>query len=270
MTIDAGRDLATTGQGAISEAQAAELATSLFGVRGQARRLDGEYDDNFHISGGAGDRGFVFKLSHTAEKQAVIALQHEAIRLAGYGQVRLATTDIDGVRRYARLLEWIPGELLAKVQPQSAALLRSLGESLAKLDRALLDFDHPAAHRHMQWDLLQAGELRQEAHFIADDRRRSLVTKLLGRVDDEVLPVASRLRRSVIHGDANDFNVVVRDDRVAGLIDFGDMVHSATVTDLAIAAAYVMTAAHDPLGAASHVVAGYHAQLPLTDAEQRA
>src|SRR3954470_5965786 len=150
MPIDAGHDLVTTGQGAISEAQAAELASSLFGVRGQARRLDGEYDDNFHISAGAGDRGFVFKLSHAGEKEAVIALQHEAIRLAGYGQVRLAAADVDGIRRYARLLEWIPGELLAKVQPQSAALLRSLGESLAKLDRALLDFDHPAAHRHMQ------------------------------------------------------------------------------------------------------------------------
>ena len=43
--------------------------------------------------------------------------------------------------------------------------------------------------------------------------------------------------------------------RVAGLIDFGDMVDSATVTDLAIAAAYAMTGKHDPLGAASHVVA---------------
>ena len=269
MPIDAGHDLATTERGAISEERAAELAFTLFGVRGRAKRLDGEYDDNFQITARDTDRGWVFKISDPGEKESVIALQHEAIRLAGFGTPRLAEAEVDGVRRYARLLEWIPGTLLAHVQPQSAGLLRSLGQSLAKLDGALMDFDHPAAHRKMQWDLLQAAALRQEAHFIADPHRRTLVENLLGRVDDEVLPVAARLRRSVIHGDANDFNVVVRNERVAGLIDFGDMVHSATVTDLAIAAAYVMTAKHDPLGAAAHVVAGYHAELPLTDAEQR-
>src|SRR5436190_1961055 len=269
MPIDAGHELAPAARDLITEHRAAELAESLFGVHGQARRLDGEYDDNFHIVASGNDTSWVLKIAHAGEDEAVIALQHEAIRRAGFGQPRLATADVDGVRRYVRLLEWIPGTLLAHVRPHSAALLKSLGALLAKLDRALLDFDAPAAHRPMQWDLLQAAELQEEAHCIADQGRRALVTRLLQRVDDEVLPVAERLRRSVIHGDANDFNMVVRDDRVVGLIDFGDMVHSATVTDLAIAAAYVMTGAHDPLGAASHVVAGYHHELPLTDAEQR-
>jgi 4-aminobutyrate aminotransferase-like enzyme/Ser/Thr protein kinase RdoA (MazF antagonist) len=266
MPIDAGHAL-TTARHAITEQRAAELAQSLFGVLGQIERLDGEYDDNFRV---AGDRGaWVLKISHAGEDESVIELQHEAIRRAGFGQPRLATIDMDGVRRHVRLLDWIPGTLLAHMRPHSAALLASLGAMLAKADRALLGFDHPAAHRHMQWDLLRAGALLEETHHIVDPRRRALVTQLLQRVDDEVLPVAERLRRSIIHGDANDFNVVVRDNRVVGLIDFGDMVHSATVTDLAIAAAYAMTGAHDPLGAASHVVAGYHAEFPLTDAEQR-
>ncbi|HJQ21232.1 MAG TPA: aminotransferase class III-fold pyridoxal phosphate-dependent enzyme [Gemmatimonadaceae bacterium] len=269
MPIDAGHELATTARAAITDQRAAELAEALFGIRGRAQRLDGEYDDNFRVTAADGDRSWVLKISAAGEDEAVIALQHEAIRRAGYGEPRLASTDVDGVRRHVRLLEWISGSLLAHVRPRSSALLDSLGSSLAKLDRALLDFDAPAAHRHMQWDLLQAGALLDDAHHIADQRRRAVVTRLLQRVDDEVLPVASRLRRSVIHGDANDFNVVVRDDRVVGLIDFGDIVHSATVTDLAIAAAYVMCGEHDPLGAASHVVAGYHRVLPLTDAEQR-
>src|SRR5213082_2548201 len=127
MPIDAGHELTAGAADAISEARAAELAASLFGVRSRAQRLDGEYDDNFHLTGDGTNRGWVFKISHPAEDEAVIALQHEAIRRAGFGQPRLATTEIDGVRRYARLLDWIPGTLLAHAQPQSAALLRSLG-----------------------------------------------------------------------------------------------------------------------------------------------
>jgi 4-aminobutyrate aminotransferase-like enzyme/Ser/Thr protein kinase RdoA (MazF antagonist) len=269
MPIDAGQELGTSSRDAITEQRATELAASLFGLSGTARRLDGEYDDNFHLTPADGEPGWVLKISHAGEEEAVIACQHAAIRHAGSGTPRLAKAEVDGMQRYVRLLEWIPGELLAHVAPQSAPLLRSLGAELAKVDRALLDFDHPAAHRHMQWDLLQAGALRGETHFVADERRRALLERFFDRIDAEVLPVAARLRRSVIHGDANDFNVVVRGDRVVGLIDWGDMVHSATVTDLAIAAAYVMTGKHDPLGAAAHVVAGYDGELPLTGAERR-
>jgi 4-aminobutyrate aminotransferase-like enzyme len=54
---------------------------------------------------------------------------------------------------------------------------------------------------------------------------------------------------------------------VIGLIDFGDTLRTATVSELAIAAAYAMMGKPDPLAAAAHVVAGYHAALPLTEAE---
>jgi 4-aminobutyrate aminotransferase-like enzyme/Ser/Thr protein kinase RdoA (MazF antagonist) len=270
MPIDAGHGLATADRDVLPDSRASELAAALFGVRGRARRLDGEYDENFHIEGAGGDPGWVLKIAQAGEDEAVIALQNEAIRHVGRGRPRLAIAEVNGVRRHVRLLDWIPGTLLANVTPQSAALLRSLGAELARLDRGLLDFDHPAAHRHMQWDLLRAGALRDETHHVSDQRRRALVNGILQRVDDEILPAVARLRRSVIHGDANDFNVIERDDRVAGIIDFGDMVHSATVTDLAIAAAYVMTGKHDPLGAAAHVVAGYARELPLTEAERRA
>ena len=52
----------------------------------------------------------------------------------------------------------------------------------------------------------------------------------------------------MIHNDANDYNVLVdtrdtgdlmtRNQAVLGLVDLGDMLHSHTVNDLAIAMAY--------------------------------
>ena len=78
------------------------------------------------------------------------------------------------------------------------------------------------------------------------------------------------LRPGVIHGDANDHNVLAEPDRMTGLLDFGDMVHSAIVCDLAVALAYAMLGERDPLAAAGAVIRGYHRHNPLDLAEQLA
>jgi len=76
------------------------------------------------------------------------------------------------------------------------------------------------------------------------------------------------LRRSVIHGDANDYNVLVDADRVTGLIDFGDIVYSWTVGNLAVALAYVVLGKEDLPAAAAHVIDGYTEEFPLTVEER--
>jgi Ser/Thr protein kinase RdoA (MazF antagonist) len=77
------------------------------------------------------------------------------------------------------------------------------------------------------------------------------------------------LRHSVIHGDANDYNVLVGAGRMVGLLDFGDMLHTSTVCDLAIALAYTMLNEKEPLSVAAQVIGGYHRCYPLTGAEQQ-
>jgi 4-aminobutyrate aminotransferase-like enzyme len=89
-----------------------------------------------------------------------------------------------------------------------------------------------------------------------------------------VVPLLGELRRSTVHNDGNDYNVLVgtagdkiADLRVIGVLDFGDMLRSFLASDPAIAAAYAVLGKRDPLGAATAVVSGYHASLPLTEAE---
>jgi Ser/Thr protein kinase RdoA (MazF antagonist) len=76
----------------------------------------------------------------------------------------------------------------------------------------------------------------------------------------------------VIHGDANDYNVLVDPETmtVSGLIDFGDMVYSYTVADLAVAIAYVVLEEADPLSAAREVIEGYKSEFLLLDDEVEA
>jgi 4-aminobutyrate aminotransferase-like enzyme len=79
------------------------------------------------------------------------------------------------------------------------------------------------------------------------------------------------LRQTVIHNDANDYNVLVDGDgevqSIVGLIDFGDMVRSYTIGDLAIGVAYALLEAPDPLDVAAIVTRGYHANNALDSNE---
>jgi Ser/Thr protein kinase RdoA (MazF antagonist) len=57
---------------------------------------------------------------------------------------------------------------------------------------------------------------------------------------------------------------------VVGIIDFGDMVHSWTVADPAVAVAYAMLDAADPLATAEAVIHGYQSEYPLLQQERAA
>jgi 4-aminobutyrate aminotransferase-like enzyme/Ser/Thr protein kinase RdoA (MazF antagonist) len=270
----------------VARADAARLARELFGVQATPRQLPGEYDDNFHLASGQGP-GFVLKVMHPARERELVelqcrALQHLAERAPQLGLPRivpsrsgdaLATAALpDGTSRFVWMLTYVPGTVLANVRPHPPDLLLSLGRFLGQLDAALLDFFHPAAQRELKWDLSRANWIRDHVGTIADAARRGLVERFVSLFDAEVVPALPRLRRSIVYGDANDHNVLVdgawtEPRTVRSVIDFGDMHHGITVSELAIAAAYGLLGKADPIGAAAQVAAGYHAALPLSEQE---
>src|SRR5258706_1661996 len=141
------------------------------------------------------------------------------------------------------------------------------------MDAALADFVHPAARRELKWDLTSAGWIRGHLHHLRDATQRAMVEKVLALYETEVVPALPGLRRTVVYGDANDYNVLVGAPlplprKVASVIDFGDLHESVTVSEVAIAAAYAILAKENPLRAAE-VVAGYHRAFPLIEEELR-
>jgi Ser/Thr protein kinase RdoA (MazF antagonist) len=287
-----------------TEAEAVRFALDLYGLDTTAKRLPGEYDDNFHLTtmanatpatfvldGPASElpRGcaFVLKAMHPAREQSLIdlqcrALQHLAERAPHLNLPRVCLTknsepfttitSVDGLSRLVWLLTYVPGVAMADAKPHSAELLASLGTLLGEMDGALADFSHRAAHRELKWDFARAGWIRHHLDLIADSDRRALVEKFLALYDTEVVPVMGRLRRSVVYGDANDYNVLVGEPRpvprrAISVIDFGDMHETFTVSEVAIAAAYALLGKKEPLRAAAAVVTGYHSAFPLTELE---
>jgi 4-aminobutyrate aminotransferase-like enzyme/Ser/Thr protein kinase RdoA (MazF antagonist) len=265
---------------------ASHVAFALYGLRAEARRLPGECDHNFHLKTGAGQE-FVLKIAPAAEQSNALDLQNKALEhLAAYnpslllpqvcttstGESIATVTSASGTTHLVRLLTYVPGKVFAGVKPHSPALLHSLGSMVGRLDRALQDFTHPAAARTLKWDLQRAMWIRDYLQHIAQPGRHTIVEHFLSQFASHVLPVLPRLRMSIIHGDANDYNVLVGGDdagpgQVVSVIDFGDMVHTYTVCGLAIASAYAMLNKVDPLTAAASVVAGYHEAFPLSESE---
>lgn len=99
-----------------------------------------------------------------------------------------------------RLVTFLPGILLYKVESHSDTLLRDLGRTLAKLDKCLLDFDHLAAHRDFDWDLKNASRtIRCHLEYIPIEKR-SLIMHFLEHFEEHIVSQFSDLRWSVIHG----------------------------------------------------------------------
>ncbi|HKW65506.1 MAG TPA: aminotransferase class III-fold pyridoxal phosphate-dependent enzyme [Candidatus Acidoferrum sp.] len=270
----------------VTEAEAVRLAREMYGLETAGRALPGEYDDNFHLIAADG-RAFVLKVMHPAREPSFIDLQSRAlVHLAERapqlplprvlpnrgGKLFSEITSADGSQRLVWLLSFVDGTVLAKVRPHGPELLRDLGRFLGEMDGALQTFEHPAAHRELKWDSSRAGWIKEYIGEIESAERRALVEKFLALYDAEVAPRLSTLRRGVIYGDANDYNVLVSDPwpqprKVAGVIDFGDMHYGLMVSEAAIAAAYAILGKADPLKAASEVVAGYHSEFPLQEKE---
>jgi len=270
----------------VSEGDATRLAASLYGVDAWARALPGEFDDNFRLTAADG-RSFVLKAMHPARERGLVALQcaalaHLEARVPHLPLPRVVPTRAgdavtssprpDGSPCLLWMLTWLEGTPLATARPRAPETLTALGRMLGELDGALADFTHPEAQRDFAWDLARAGEARSALDRVPDPARRALAERTLARYEAEVAPALGRLRRQLIHGDANDHNVIVGDPRVlpravTGLVDFGDMHHGLLVAEPAIAAAYALFGQEDPLAAAAAVVAGYHERRPLEEDE---
>jgi 4-aminobutyrate aminotransferase-like enzyme/Ser/Thr protein kinase RdoA (MazF antagonist) len=270
----------------LSSGEAVRIARDLYGIGGAARELPSERDQNFHLEGP--DGAFVLKVAGPAEPDGVLQLQDEALlwleerapelaipRLvaARSGETTVHVDDTGGPQRI-RLVTWLPGTLLADARPHAPELLGDLGRFLGRLDAALLGFTHPAAvERDLDWNPSRSlAVIARHRDAIHDPARRALVDGFVRRYEEGAAPLLPKLRKSVIHNDANDRNVLVGEPhpdarRISGLLDFGDMLETHTVSELAVATAYTVLGKRDPLAAAARVVAGYNEAFPLTEPE---
>ena len=199
-------------------------------------------------------------------KNSPIANKFQQFILNKQGQ-ELTQIVLNNIPAYFRILTYISGECWVNIKNKPRSLCSNLGQFMGIMDKSLQHFSHPAMHRHYTWDISNASEANNKLMYIKNHEQRRIAGYFLLQFDTEVLPILPTLRHAYIHNDANDYNVLVDESNITGLIDFGDMVYTALINNLAVTCTYAMLHEEDPIEVASLIVAGYHQVNPLTTQE---
>jgi len=162
-------------------------------------------------------------------------------------------------RHYVRVLRYVPGRLLydcmtCKTRDELMTgeikrlkLQRRLGEFLCQVDDGLQGLEqqgHPSLVRGLVWDLRQFDQIRVFSDAVKDETKRKLIEDIFTLYNSARSARLSRLPCSVIQNDANDRNLVVVGDEEnefnteLAILDFGDMIYTWRICELAIAVAY--------------------------------
>ena len=168
--------------------------------------------------------------------------------------------------RILRVLRFIPGPLLEQAEPTRRELA-AVGEMLARVSQALRPFRHERDRRLLLWDLANFARLGGVLADSVPAAYRPLARRIVDDFVAVVEPVAAELEQQVVHGDFSPFNLVVRpgsDQFVTGIIDFGDVVRTAVIFDVAVPMANLIGAGGGaPWAAAVTLLEGYRRHRPL-------
>lgn len=250
-----------------------------YGIEGSLARLPGE-NLNFLVTDKDG-RKHVFKIVDEHMPPDVVAMEHAAMEYAvaaGFEPhlPRIKENKVgsieSGINIHIKasyrclLIEFIDGTEMSALTDISENLLIDLGKTIADFGRVMQRFDHPAARRSHRWNLAEAERHEAKILLISDANKRALLIRAFAdwRQAREAL---SAVPWQFIHGDAHDENILVDDERVIGLIDFGDCCYNPAVCDLAICIAYLMMRGDDPLQIAGTILEGYQGVRPLSETE---
>lgn len=267
-----------------TENDAAGLIGELYALSGSARVLPGERDQNFLFETGNGEK-YVFKIVNREESREILEAQAELMQLLNSsacksprpvrslsGQYIVETEMPDRAKYIVWMLSYIEGMPLGTIRHHSKQLLYSTGYETGRIDSLLSEYTNSLFERDFSWDLRNfRAVVEKYMPLLTDSQLVEFVRETTLQFERRVEPVAHMLRKSIIHNDANDYNIIASEDdgelMVAGIIDWGDAVYSYTIANLAVAISYAMLDKADPLAAAVNITRGYNDAFALLPVE---
>ncbi|GAA4962835.1 aminotransferase class III-fold pyridoxal phosphate-dependent enzyme [Algibacter aquimarinus] len=267
----------------ISSKTAEDILFKLYGITAKPIKLPGEVDFNFRIKV-TNEDGFILKISGINQDISKLDFQQELLQYVELHKDNLIVpkvvkdknektiseiTDTNGKIRYVRLLTWVSGRLWSNVNPKLKDLRYSLGKTCGNTTKILLNFKHPKANYEFDWDIAQSLWTKNYLHLFSEEEK-TIVTAFQ-KSFESCQKSYIKLRKSIIHNDANDNNIVVSGNllnpEVKSVIDFGDAIYTQIINDLAVACAYAIMDFNDPLEASLAIIEGYHKSFALKKEE---
>ncbi|XP_072038601.1 hydroxylysine kinase-like [Amphiura filiformis] len=188
-------------------------------------------------------------------------------------------------------LTYLPGNTLEAACPKSVPLpwFKDLGQYLARIDKALMDYPHiedipmmTKQGQNSEWSLNTIPRYRALLHVVQDDTMRNLIESVIDEFDKEVVPKIPQLRTAMIYNDFNQNNIIAKvsttkDSKdvdqhtldIIGIIDFNDICCSCILFEIGIASTYMMYIQKegDRLAACRQFLQGYESLISLTEDE---
>lgn len=179
----------------------------------------------------------------------------------------LTSFKVENSAKTARLLTFLEGTFLGNAE-HTTALFESFGKFMTEMDLDLKDLqNYVIAARQSKWDLQYFLLNEKYVPYITNPAERKIVAYFFLQYKQNVLPLLHSLRKQIIHGDANDWNVLTQNGTVSGIIDFGDVCFSQLINELAIAITYALMGKENPVDWAVPIISSYHKILPLEENE---
>lgn len=267
----------------ISTQEAEKILFEHYNIKGKAYELPGYTDFNFRIKV-ENENSYVLKISRKNSNDNFTLFLRDILLYLEKNSNELTVPRIicdkkgdyiselfDGNqnKQNVRLLSWVSGRIWGQVNPRLKKLHFSLGKTCGKITKALQNFDHPQAHGEFEWDTAQSLWTKKHLHLF-NDEEKEIVSYFQNMFEDN-LASYNLLRKSIVHNDANDNNIIVSEDlinpTVTSIIDYGDAIHTQIINDVAVSCSYAIMDHLDPLEAALPVVSGYYASFPLQEEE---
>ncbi|KAH9255062.1 hypothetical protein BASA81_006821 [Batrachochytrium salamandrivorans] len=189
---------------------------------------------------------FVLKIHNGADANQFPLAQAEALESLARQGIACPVDHQRGVYlqdHFVRLLDYVPGELLFHHPHKTLEMYFALGEFLAGVDIGLkashvADKHDVVKSRELQWDLRYFAQLEFFVNSLSEQGQRQVCLNTLrefAKLNSE------KFQLGLVHNDANDRNLLVMAEGGGfAIIDFGDMVYTWLVSEVAIAMAYVV------------------------------
>ena len=253
----------------------AEIAIEYFGKSGSLKTLVSERDQNARITTGDGD--YVLKIANSAEDKEFLEFQNSVLNHIAELDPTLPVPAVikgkNGEEIYKhnnnciRLISFLEGDIFGDAD-KPIALYEDLGRFMGRFSKAMQGFGHPKAHQpSFLWNMDAAPHCKTYISDIIEDDVKELIQFFYERYDNFVMPRIKKMRSSVIHSDANTYNLVVGDKKINGLIDFGDMLFGKQINELAITLGYAMMDVDEFYAVSRALITNYTSEFKLYEDE---
>ncbi len=257
----------------------AELILKNYGIAGKISPLVSFEDQNALIK--TPGASYVLKIANKKWSDEFLQMQSEVLGYLKSTAPELTFPEIiktlkgetiihvDGFA--VRLLTFLVGDVIANMT-RSPELYEDIGRFMGQFSKAMQDYS-PAMESGSDkfWKLDNVIACRPYLPDVIDEDTRDRIERLYEVYENNIFPRLPRLRKAVIHSDANEQNLLVSRDnltKIVGLIDFGEIQFAPQINELAITLAYSLLGENDIAMASQKMREGDHREFKLKDEEQ--